>query len=130
VIDVRSIREEHIGNRAPVLVLAECLKGNFFPEGEVRGGVLGFLAVGLAFLLAVDAVESNKLRPLVVQDFDSIAVEDGDDGAGEICRDSGAGKQKVEECSPDGEYGATCYQASWTITRSRYQLFFCWMWIR
>jgi hypothetical protein len=37
----------------------------------------------LDFLRAVDDTEADTLRVLMVQDFDGIAVEDGDDGAGE-----------------------------------------------
>jgi hypothetical protein len=44
--------------------------------------LLGSRAVGLAFLRAVDAAESDAFRVVVVQDFDGVAVEDGDDGAG------------------------------------------------
>jgi hypothetical protein len=33
---------------------------------------------------AVNAIESNTLRVLVMQDFDGVAVEDGDDGAREV----------------------------------------------
>jgi len=45
---------------------------------------------------------------VVVQDFEGIAVEDGNDGAGEICRDSGVGGKDIEECSPNCEHGPTC----------------------
>jgi hypothetical protein len=40
--------------------------------------VLGVLALSLAFLGAVDAVQTDAFRVLVVQDFDGIAVEDSD----------------------------------------------------
>ena len=60
------------------------LDGDFLPEGEVRGGVLGFLAVGLAFLRAVDAAEADAFGFVVVQDFNGVAVEDRDDGAGKV----------------------------------------------
>ena len=46
--------------------------------------MLGSLAVGLAFLRAVDAAETDAWGVVVVKDFDGIAVQDGDDGAGEI----------------------------------------------
>ncbi len=36
----------------------------------------------MAFLRAVDTAEADTLRMGVVQDFDGVAVEDGDDGAG------------------------------------------------
>ena len=75
---------EHIGKGAPVLVVAVRLERDFFPEDEVRGGLLRSLAVGLAFLWAVDAAEADTFRVVVVQDFDGVAVEDGDDGAGEV----------------------------------------------
>jgi len=45
--------------------------------------LLCFLAIGLAFLRTVDAVEPDTLSAMVVQDFDSVAVEDGD-GAGKV----------------------------------------------
>jgi hypothetical protein len=41
--------------------------------------MLGSLAERLAFLWAVDAAEADALRALIVQDFESVAVEDGDD---------------------------------------------------
>jgi hypothetical protein len=55
VIDVGAIRQEHISNRAPVLVLAKGLKRDFFPKGEVGRGVLGMLAVSVTLFRAVDA---------------------------------------------------------------------------
>jgi hypothetical protein len=33
----------------------------------------------------IDPVETDAFRLLIVQDFESVAVEDGDDGAGEVC---------------------------------------------
>ena len=41
-----------------------------------RRGLLGSVAVGLSFLRAVDAVETDAFRVVVVQDFDRVAVED------------------------------------------------------
>lgn len=46
--------------------------------------MLGILPIGLPLLRAVDAMESNAFGVLVVQNFDGIAVEDGDDLAGEV----------------------------------------------
>jgi hypothetical protein len=57
---------------------------DFFAKGEVRGRLLGSLAVGLAFLRAVDPTETDTFMALVVQNFDGVAVEDADDGAGEV----------------------------------------------
>jgi len=41
-------------------------------------------AVGWAFLRAVDVAQADAFRVLVVQDFEGVAVEDGDDGVGEV----------------------------------------------
>jgi hypothetical protein len=46
--------------------------------------LFGSLAVGLALLRTIDPAEPNAFRVVIVQDFDGVAVEDGDDGAGEI----------------------------------------------
>ena len=43
--------------------------------------MLGILAIGLAFLLAVDAIEPDTFSFVDVQDFDGVAVENGDDRA-------------------------------------------------
>ena len=51
--------------------------------------MLGLLAVDLAFLLAVDAAEADTFRVLVVQDFDGVALDDGD--AREAAQTGGAG---------------------------------------
>ena len=42
------------------------------------------LALGLTFLGAVDAPETDTFRMLVEQHFEGVAVEDGDDEAGEV----------------------------------------------
>jgi hypothetical protein len=57
---------------------------------------------------AINAVETDTFCMVVVQDFEGIAVEDGNDGVGEICRDSGLGWKDIEECSPNCEHGPTC----------------------
>jgi hypothetical protein len=46
------------------------------------------MAVSLALLRAVDAVESDAFGVVIVQDFDSVAIEHGDDGAGKSNCDS------------------------------------------
>jgi len=48
--------------------------------------MLCVVAVGLAFLRTVDAAEADTLRAGVVQNFDGVAVKDGDDEAGTITR--------------------------------------------
>jgi hypothetical protein len=54
--------------------------------------MLGVVPLGLAFLRAVDAVEANAFRVVVVQHVESVAVEDGDDLAGEVSESDGWGK--------------------------------------
>ena len=51
---------------------------------EAKFHKLGSRAVGLAFLRAVDAAEADTFSMMAVQDFEGVAVEDGNDGAGEI----------------------------------------------
>jgi hypothetical protein len=46
--------------------------------------VLDVVAVGLAVLGTVDAAEADAFCMVAVQDFDRVAVEDGDNGAGEV----------------------------------------------
>ena len=46
------------------------------------------MALRLVFLRAIDPAEADAFRVLVVEDFEGIAVEDGDDEA-MILRDSG-----------------------------------------
>ena len=75
MIDVGPIRQKHVGNGAFVLVVAVRLDGDFFAKGEGRGGVLGALAVGLTFLGAVDAPETDTFGVLVVQDFDAATMD-------------------------------------------------------
>jgi len=40
--------------------------------------------VGLFLLRTVDPVQSDAFRAVVVQHFDGVAVEEGNDGAGEV----------------------------------------------
>lgn len=42
------------------------------------------LAEGLGFLRTIDPVEPDTSSLVVVQDFEGVAVEDGDDGTGEV----------------------------------------------
>jgi hypothetical protein len=44
--------------------------------------LLGSLAVGLAFLRAIDPAEADTFSVVVVQDFEGVTVEYADDGAG------------------------------------------------
>jgi len=81
---VPHIGQDHVSKGACVLVVAVGLDGHVLPKGEVRGGVLGVVAVGLALLRTVNTAEADTFSAVVVQDFEGIAVEDGDDGAGEV----------------------------------------------
>ena len=78
------IRQDHVSKGALVLVVAVCLDGDVFPEGEFRGGVLGSLAVGLAFLRAVDATETDAFSMVAVEDFEGVAIEDSDNSSSEV----------------------------------------------
>ena len=60
------------------------LDRDVFAEGEVSDGVLGACAVILAFLRTVDAAEADGFSALVVEDFDGVTVEDGNDWAGKV----------------------------------------------
>ena len=79
--------------------------------------MLSIAAVSLAFLLTVDALESDTFGVFVVQDFDGVAFEDEDDGAGEIFRDSGTGEQEREESGPDGDHDTSGKQALRAVAR-------------
>ena len=47
------------------------------------------LAVGLAFLRAVDDVQADAFRLVVVKNLNGVAVEDGDDRGGKVQREYG-----------------------------------------
>jgi hypothetical protein len=96
MVDDRAIEQEHVSRRAPVLIEAVSLKRDFFSEDKSRGGLLGTLTVGLAVLRTVDAVESDAKSAGVVQDFDGVSVEYGDNGASEV-GERGIGKKKEDE---------------------------------
>jgi hypothetical protein len=81
LIEAHPIPKDHIGNRALALIVAMRLDGDFFPEGKVRGGVLDLLPISLALFRTVDVAESNAFCMVAVQDFDRVAVEDGDNGS-------------------------------------------------
>jgi hypothetical protein len=67
MVHIGSIRQNHIGNRSPVLVEAVGVDGDFFAESESRGGVLGTVSVGLALLGTVEAAEADAFRMVVVK---------------------------------------------------------------
>jgi hypothetical protein len=75
LIEIHPIGQEYIRKGACVLVVAVGLDRNVFTEGEVSGGVLGVVAVGLAFLRAVDSAEADAFSMVAVQNFDGVAVQ-------------------------------------------------------
>ena len=52
LIQAHPIRQEHIAQGALVLIVTVSLDGDVLPKDEVRGGMLGLLAVSLALLRA------------------------------------------------------------------------------
>jgi hypothetical protein len=56
--------------------------------------LLGPLPESLAILRAIDAAEADAFRMIVMQDFDGVAVEDRDDGAGKRVSVNNARKRK------------------------------------
>lgn len=98
---------KHIDNGAPVFVVAVRLKSDCLPEGECRRGLLGSLDVGSAFLRAVDAVQADAFGVVIVQEFESVAVDHTDDLAGEVCMgvwDKDYGEKKAEKRERNMEY--------------------------
>ena len=58
--------------------------------------MLRSLAKGLSFLRAVDGVEPDAFGVAVVQAFDGVAFEDGNDGPGELFCERGMGEKDVK----------------------------------
>ena len=59
----------------------------------MRLPILTIERVAPFFWVSLGPREARAFGVPVVQHFDGVAVEDGDDGTGEVCRDSGAGEQ-------------------------------------
>jgi hypothetical protein len=57
---------------------------DFLPEGEVSDGELGAYTVSLSFPRAVDAVEADAFSALVVEDFETVAVDHSQNSFGDI----------------------------------------------
>jgi hypothetical protein len=62
--------------------------------------------IGCALLRAVDAAQADAFRVLVVQDFEDVAVEDGDDEAGKFCERGIGEKKEGETCQEQSSYHA------------------------
>lgn len=72
MVDVGAIRQEYIGQSALVLIVAVGLERDFLSKDQCRRSLFGSLAVGLAILRAVDAMEADAFRSPTMQDLDSI----------------------------------------------------------
>ena len=108
VIDVGPIGQTHIGKGVSRPVAAVRLEEDFFPKHHRGCRLLGLMAVLLTFLWAVNAAETDTFGVSVVEDFDGIAVKDGDDEAGEICRKRGTGEKDVQEYGHDNKHRTSC----------------------
>ena len=108
VIDVGPIGQTHIGKNASRPIAAVRLEENFFPQHHLGRRLLGLMAVRLTFLRAVDATQTDAFGVLLVQDVKSIAVKDGDDEAGVICRKRSTGEKDAKECSHDNKHRTSC----------------------
>ena len=88
--------QEHVCNGAAVLVAAVGLKRDFLAKHEGGSSLFLLVTEGLTFLRAVDAVQAYTFSAGVVKDFDVVAVEDGDDGAGETRKCCGCEKDQCD----------------------------------
>jgi hypothetical protein len=77
---------------------------------ELRCSLLGARAVGLAFLRAINTTQADTFGAVVVQDFDGVAIEDGDDEAGEVSNGSGGGEQEQERTESKDTYSSQPYE--------------------
>ena len=65
--------------------LAPNSRYDFFPKHWLRRACFArLLAVSSAFLRTLDTAESDTFSVVVVQDFERVVVEDGDDRSGEV----------------------------------------------
>ena len=121
---VGPILQDHIGNGAPVLVLAACLKRDFLPVDQhtsSEAACFARLPKARPFLQAVDGVEPDPLGVAVVQDFDGVAVEDGDDGPDIVFFERGMGEKDVQHSDPDDRLAphASGLVTPWRVECSR-----------
>ena len=78
--------------------------------------MLRSLAASLAFLWAVNPVEADAFSAGVVQDFDGVGVENGDEGAAEVRCEPGTGEKDGQHY--DQTIGIVC-DASRLVTPCR-----------
>ena len=101
VVDVGPIGETDIGKDASGPIAAVRPEEDFSPKHHGGRGLLGLMAVRLTFLWTVDATQTDAFGAPVVEDFNDIAVKDGDHEAGVVCRQSSAGEKDVKEYGHD-----------------------------
>jgi hypothetical protein len=70
------------------------------PLNQLSDGVLGVVAVGLAFLRAVDTAEADAFSIVAVQYFDGVAIDHANDLAGEVGRKAQNRTQQKEVNEP------------------------------
>jgi hypothetical protein len=87
--------------------------------------MLGVVAVGLAFLRAVDAVEADAFRAAVVQDFEGVAVENGKDLAKEVGGDDAGDNQEAEDIEERPGKRAQGREPPYALSVSRVASYFC-----
>ncbi len=68
--------------------------------------MLGSRAVRLTFLWAINATQADTFGAVAVQDFEGVAVEDGDDEAGEVSNGSGGAEQEQERTESKDTYSS------------------------
>jgi hypothetical protein len=71
VIDAGAIRSQHIGNGAPILVLAACLGQWLLSHKPALRRRAWLIDRNPALLWAVDVVEADTVSLVIVQDFDN-----------------------------------------------------------
>ncbi len=76
LIEIQAIGQDHDSKDAFVLVVTVGLDSDLLAERQLRSGVLRSCAERLALLRAGDHAETNALCVIVVQAFESVAVED------------------------------------------------------
>lgn len=79
--------------------------------GQLRCSLLRSRPVILTFLRTVDAVEAYAFGVVVVQEFDGVAVEDGDDGTGHFCRECPR-YLKCDSCKEKDRMNEALYETS------------------
>jgi hypothetical protein len=72
-----TFRQEHIGEGVSRLVVTVRLEEDLFPKYNLERRLLGFLAVGLALLRAIDAAEADAFRIVTMQVIEVLLWRNG-----------------------------------------------------